>query len=181
MAKQPLTLPAPKASPLLALRRAGRQAGHVHLLTARRSCSASHTAKILENSLTYWVMFNLQTRRLLPGIAGTFIPLDRSCRQLAMVMLHELSLLIQTSQTGGILAPTVPGCPWHRNWLHTQAAQGRAVDHSCKPVFLCNCSITKSKYMHSYFISAEGWQLFYVTPTKARPPLIAHFHFLVAG
>lgn len=150
----------------------GRKEGRLYTFAARRSCSPSKL-KFFENSLTYWIMFNLKTRRLLTGLTGTFIPLVGSSRQLAGYALwnffvnsdlsgHEESLLL--------LSPAGNGCPLlrpqHRNWLHIQPARCRTGDHSCKPVFLCNCSVTGSRHMGSCRISAEGCQLFTLLQQK---------------
>ena len=143
--------------------------------------------KFFENSLTYWIMFKLKARRLLPGPAGTFIPFVGSSRQLAGYTLwtclvhsdlsgHEESLLL--------LSPAGNGCPllrpWHRNWLHVQLAPCRTGSflQTCFSLQLqCNWEQTHRQLLYL------SWRVatFYLTPTKAGPPFIARLHFLVVG
>lgn len=81
--------------------------------------------KFLEKSLTYTIMFKLQCRRLLPGLAQTLMSFDGRSRQLAGYTLWNCP----TSQ--GMRNPcycpqqvtVVPSHPWHRNWLHIQPVQ----------------------------------------------------------
>lgn len=147
----------------------GRKEGRLCTLTARRSCT-SKTLKVFENLLTYWITFTLKARRLLPALAGTFIPFGGSSRQLAAYTLW--TVLINSDLSGHEesccycpqLAMVVP-LP-NRETDCTQSAWCRTGDHSCKPVFLCNCRVTGSRDAGYYCISAEWCQLFTLLQQK---------------
>lgn len=72
------------------------------------------------------------------------------------------------------LVRVVPSHPWHRNWLDIQPAWYGTGDQTCFSLHWLGA------HEHLLYLS---WKVetFYLIPTKARAPLIAHLNFLLVA